>query len=131
MHIRGLLISMHRKYMPWMLEEGRVLQFRTPLVCIIGKNGEIEEYFFDLDEFNEYQKSHDISKKKVNYYKGLGSWDAEILEKLIERVGAEHFFVPFDLDETAEETILNWFLDDRVAYRKEQLLNNQFNIAVV
>ena len=131
MHIRGLLLSMARKYLPWLLEDGKILEFRTPLICLCSKGDRIEEYFFTFDEFNEYQKNHDISKKKVNYYKGLGSWSSEQLQGLIEKIGLDKFLVPFELDENGEEVILNWFLDERVDYRKEQLMSNTLNIAVL
>lgn len=130
MHIRGLLLSMARKYMPWMLEEGRVFEFRTPIICIMDKKGKVKEPFFTFDEFDEYQKTHDISKETVRYFKGLGSWTDTVLAELIDRIGKDKFFVPFIYDEHADEVILNWFLDERVEYRKEQLKNNKFNLAL-
>lgn len=130
MHIRGLLLSKARKYMPWMLEEGRIFEFRTPIICIVDKNGKVLEPFFTFEEFDEYQKTHDITKVKIKYFKGLGSWQADVLSDLIERLGKDKFFVPLVYDEHADEVILNWFLDERVEYRKEQLQNNKFNLAL-
>ena len=129
MHIRGLLLSMFRKYVPHLLRESRILQLRTPII-VLFKGDKMQHFFFTIDEFNIWQQNNDVKKYKLSYYKGLGSWNSNMLEKLIKDNGKDNFFVPFIFDESANETILDWFVGDRVDVRKQKLTENEFSLTL-
>lgn len=129
-HIRGILLSNFRKYVPHLLKEGKILQLQTPIIALLDK-GTIVKYFFTIDAYNEWAKENKDSKLRVKYYKGLGSWSSDALSKLFEKEGLDKFLVPFVFDEQANDTIKNWFIGDAVEFRKMKIMNHNFSIAMV
>jgi DNA topoisomerase-2 len=125
------LLSTFRKYLPHLIKQGKIIRLITPIIALY-KGSEIKHFFFTLDEFNAWQQKNDVHKFRLKYFKGLGSWSANDLAKLIEDNGLDKFLVPFTFDDEANETILNWFVGERVQYRKDKLLQiDNFSLELV
>jgi len=68
-HISSLIINFFHKWFPHIIENKKLYRIITPLVsCDFEKE---KKYFFTLDDFNEFAKTHKVSN--VKYLKGLGS----------------------------------------------------------
>lgn len=71
-HIKGLIINFVHTNWPELLRLPFVEEFISPIVKVTKKD--ISLSFFSLPEFEEWQtNTHDSTKYKVKYYKGLGT----------------------------------------------------------
>lgn len=127
MAIRGLLLAFFYKFAPSLLKANRIKFLRTPIVAGFDKNGIIKDFFFTLDEYNmNRNKSY-----KYSYMKGLASWQASDLNRLIKEKGISHFIQDFEYTDEDGQTILNWLSSSNVDFRKEEMRGIQFNISNV
>jgi DNA topoisomerase-2 len=101
---------------------------RTPLIALKDSKDNIKHFFFTLDEYNLFLASNDISKYKLQYYKGLGSWEPKDLKPLVEKFGIEYFLETFILDDEGNITIDNWLNGKNADKRKEYLNDIEFNL---
>jgi DNA topoisomerase-2 len=124
----GLYIGFFAKYFPSIITENRLKTLRTPIIALKDNKDIIKHFFFTLDEYNEFIKTNDISKYKLHYYKGLGSWEPKDLQPLIDKYGLDYFLETFILDENGNITIDNWLNSKNADIRKEYLKQNEFNI---
>ena len=124
MAIRALLIVLFYKFAPSLLKQNKIKFLRTPIVAGFDIKGNIKEYYFTLPEYNQGKKQG----IKYTYYKGLATWDASDLNKLIKQHGIHHFIQDFEYDDESEQMILNWMYSANVDFRKEQMRDVQFNI---
>ena len=124
-HIRGLLLGFFAKYLPECLDKIYFLQ--TPVRGVM-KNGEIQRWSFNLSDDLKI-KSNEYSQ----YYKGLGTWDVEDLQKVIETEGLEGMLVKVQADKASKEdqTMLESWLGADSQLRKDFILENNFNIAKI
>ena len=127
-HICGLYIGFLFKYFPSIIQENKLKRLRTPIMALKDNKDNIKYFFFTLDEYNEFIKNNDISKYKLHYYKGLGSWEPKDLQPLISKYGLEYFLETFILDKDGNISIDNWLNSKNADKRKEYLKQNEFNI---
>jgi DNA topoisomerase-2 len=125
--IRGLLLGFFYKFGLSLLKGKRIKFIRTPIVAGFDRAGKIKDFFFTLPEYNEGKNP----SYNYSYMKGLASWEASDLNKLIKLHGIEHFIQTYDFDENSETSIRNWLSSATVDYRKEQLRDIEFNISSV
>lgn len=129
-HILGLMTGFFQRYAPDLLKNKQVCRIKTPLI-VLKKGNVIQEFFFDFNSFNEWQKKHSIGKLQVCYKKGLGSWKKDELQTIIKTVGFENCVEPLTTDEKSDKLIDDWLLGKNVDARKEYLKANSFNIMKV
>jgi len=108
------------KYMPEVLPKIGMLQ--TPVI-LVTKNNKITDWKYSL---------HDTVKLKPgevsDYKKGLGSWDIEDLQHIVETDGIDKMI---DFVEIDDETLIDDWLGDDSAPRKAYIMKNDFSIAKV
>lgn len=112
--ISGLLLNIFAYYWPEMIKEHRVSRIETPiLICRRGK----EKFdFYRQHEYEEWCKTHDVSKYEVTYYKGLAALENEDYKEMIQNPNKFYY----ELDENALEELDIWFGKDSDK-RKEKL----------
>lgn len=86
-HITGLIINFFQRWLPHIIDNKKLFILATPLVSC-KYNGE-SKYFYDLDEFNDFNKNNKLTS--INYLKGLGSlsvddWKYVMSNKLLWQV---------------------------------------------
>lgn len=127
-HITSMLIGWFKRFAPHLYANGCVCKLVTPLIMIKDAKGKIVKYFFTLAEFKEWEaKSGGNINGAVQYLKGLGSWEREDLQYLIDKDGIESFIKCLTLDPNSDKVIEEWLGDDTEP-RKEYLRNHNFNI---
>lgn len=127
-HISGLYIGLYAKYFESIIKTKRLKRLRTPIIALKDNKDNIKHFFFTLDEYNEFIKKNDISKLRIHYYKGLGSWEPKDLKPLVEKHGLDYFLETFIMDNEGNVTIDNWLNGKNSDKRKEYLNKNDFNI---
>lgn len=122
-HVCGLLLGFISKFLPEYKD--KIYKLQTPVKGAM-KDGKLTRWTFDLES------SLDIkSGESLMYFKGLGSLDPSDIEEVIKRVGIDGILHKMDLDvEGFEETLDAWLGDDSQK-RKDMILANDFNIAVI
>lgn len=130
-HIAGLIILFFQKYAPYVIEEGNLCLFRTPLV-VAKKGDKVQHAFFDFKEYNRFKNENEKAKGLTyKYYKGLGTWKKEDLVGIIRKEGMESFIIPFEAPENIDEILENWFSKDTSDLRKDFIKDNKFDIEAV
>lgn len=132
-HISSQLIGWFAKFAPTLFAEGRICKLNTPIVVVKEKkSGKITDFFFELPVFKKWEKANpDINKThKIIYLKGLGSWEREDLQKLIETHGFDSFVQAYKLDDAGAKQLDDWLGDDSEK-RKEYLRNYSLDIDAV
>lgn len=126
-HITSMLVGWFKRFAPGLFAEKRVCKLITPLIIIKDSKGKITDYFFTLAEFKAWEQKNKKSRGTIQYLKGLGSWEREDLQYLIDKDGIERFIKAFVLDENSDEVVEEWLGDDTEP-RKKYLRNCNFNI---
>ena len=72
-NILGLLLSMFEYMWPNLLERGFVKWFRTPIIRAYPRGGGNVLSFYNMDEYNRWAATKDVSRYNIQYYKGLGT----------------------------------------------------------
>ncbi len=109
-HIVGLLYNFFHARYPSLLKIDFFYFMRTPVLTI---NKKLE--FYSLQPAREYIQSNNISKNKIKYYKGLGTWtDTSIIGKRM---------VSLTTDKKGDELMQNIFSKDDSDFRKNWLLS--------
>lgn len=124
MAIRGLLLAFFYKFSPSLLKSNRIKFIRTPIMAGFDKKDNIQDFYFTIEDYNKNKNN----SYKYNYYKGLASWEASDLTKLIKLKGIDYFIQDFEFDDESEQMILNWISSTNVDYRKSQMRGIEFNI---
>lgn len=120
-HINSLLIAFFEKYMPEYKD--RIYRLNTP-VKANKKNGKLTAWVYDLNDELLIK-----SGETQSYYKGLGSWNVDDLDHVIQKDGLEKMLVKFKFD--SKEVIDDFMSDKKSDARKEYILNNTFSIAKI
>lgn len=118
--ICGLCALFFHQYIPDVLTNDMLYVLRTPIGAGFVKN-KITNWCYNLDGMNGL-------KGDVTYYKGLGTWEAKDLKKVIDTDGHEKLYEPLEYDEEDEEAFINWYGDKTADVRKEYIMNNEFSL---
>ena len=117
------------KYAKEHVKLGKIKMLRTPVIVLKNKKTDIvEEFFFELNDYNDYISKHPNHKFKADYKKGLGSWEKSELEQIIDKKGVEHFIETFKYSSEAEAYIHNWLSNKTANARKDYLKANEFSL---
>jgi len=125
--IRGLLLTFFYKYTPLLLKAGKIKYLKTPMI-MLKKKGKIEHWFFNFNEYNKWLESNDVHEYEFSYMKGLGSWNKNDLQYIINKDGLSRLIETFELDKSAKESITYWMGSEYSDKRKEFLRGKEFNI---
>lgn len=125
--IAGQLLGLFYRFGKNLFEEKRVKRFVTPLIIALDKNDNIKEWFYSFDDYTNFQKKYP-GKYKYDYKKGLGSWDPEELEVVIQKDGLQNMLETFVLDEGTKEAFDSWLNSKNADKRKALLEGFEFNI---
>lgn len=126
-HITAMLIGWFKRFAPNLFRDGKICKLITPLIIVQDKSFKIKEYFFNVQDFKKWEKDHPNNKDKVVYIKGLGSWEREQLQELIDKNGLENFILTYKLDDKSDELVEDWLGSD-AEKRKKHLSNYTFDI---
>ena len=129
-HITSMLIGWFKRFAPHLFKEGKICKLITPLIIVHGKDDTIKEFFFNVDDFKKWEKSHPGNKLKYTYLKGLASWEKNWLNYLIDTYGIERFILTYRLDDEGNTLIEDWLGEDSDK-RKKHLSNYVFDIDAV
>lgn len=99
----------------------KVGMLQTPVLGV-KKNKKLVRWYYSLHDDAKLQ-SGEITK----YYKGLGSHKKEDLEMIIKKDGISSMIDMIDWDDESE--VKNWLSNDAVQTRKDNVTNNNFDIA--
>lgn len=119
-HIRGLIATFIKKYLP---EEIDKLGFLQTPVIVYTKGGKVTSWTYNLSEKKELVKG-EVS----DYKKGLGSWNPDELKEVIKKDGFEKMIQKVEFDEDSTSCIDDWFGNDSEP-RKKYIVDNDFSIA--
>ena len=126
-HITAMLIGWFKRFAPNLFRDGKICKLITPLIIVQDKSFKIKEYFFNVQDFKKWEKDNPNNKDKVVYIKGLGSWEREQLQELIDKNGLDKFILTYRLDEKSNELVEDWLGSDSEK-RKKHLSNYTFDI---
>lgn len=122
-HIRGLGITFSYVYLPQLLKNKQIGMLQTPLLGI-KKDNKLVDWVYRIDDLT----AEHTKKGSIKYYKGLGTWKPNDLKVVVERDKIDKMVEMFEYDEDSENTIIGWFDKDKVDYRKEKILQNEFSL---
>ena len=128
--IAGQLIGMLRRFGQNLFEDGRVKRLMTPIMIVTDNKEKIVTWFYTFDEYKKFEAKNKDKKYNYDYKKGLGSFDQDEMEAVINKDGLDNMLVPFEWDETASQKIDDWLGGDSQP-RKDALDNFEFNIMSV
>jgi len=123
--IRGLLIGFFQRYLPELIQGGRVGSLDTPIIAL-EKGGEIKHWYYSMNDVDEkLYKTHNST-----YYKGLGTWEKDDLKYIIEQGGVESMIKIFESTPQSEEVIDDWLNGEKIKSdkRKEYIEGNEFDL---
>jgi DNA gyrase/topoisomerase IV subunit B len=125
--ICGQLLGLFFRFGKNLFHEKRIKRFVTPLV--VAKKGEkIIKWFYNFDDYFKFEQENKTNNYKYDYKKGLGSWDKDELDFIIEKDGLDNMIEVFVLDDEAETNIHNWLSANTSDARKSMLEGFKFNI---
>mgnify|MGYP004462047497 CR=1 FL=1 len=120
-HIFALLAGFVAKFAPdYKTKFGR---FVTPIKAA-AKSGNLTRWVYDIQE-NFEPKAGEI----IKYYKGLGTWQKEDLQHVIEVEGLQNMIEIFNFD--SDKVMAEFLATDESDARKQYILNNNFSIAKI
>jgi DNA gyrase subunit B len=135
-HIRCLLATLFFKYMPGLIESGRVFSAVPPLHRIELTNPKkgMERYVYTYSDVELQRKLAELSKKSLRWkepvqrYKGLGEMDADQLaettmnprQRTLRRITVD--------DATAAAEVFELLMGTDVAPRKEFLVQGAYEV---
>ncbi len=129
-HIRSLLLTFFNRFTPKALELGKIGFMNTPLIIAFDKKMEPKKWFFSLNDY--YNNKEQLKGLELKYYKGLGSFNKEDLQKVIQKIGSmEDLFVSFKKSEGCDHSIKQWMSSANSLDRKNFLFGRKFNVSSV
>jgi len=123
--IRGLLLGFFQRYLPELIDEGRVGILSTPIIAL-ERGGEIKHWYYSVNDVDEsLYKNHNST-----YYKGLGTWEEKDLKFIIKKDGVESMINVFKKTSKSEGIIDDWLNGDKTKSdkRKEYIEGNEFDL---
>ena len=119
------------KFAPNLFNEGKIAKLRTPLVILKDNKNKPVKYFYSLNEFKEFETSNDLFKYKIEYLKGLGSWDKDAFIKLFDENGFEYYLQDLQLDELGKQYVNDWLSGKEAEKRRQYLRDYTLNIELM
>ena len=126
--IANQYVGWFTRFAPNLFNEHKIARLITPLVILRDSKDKPVKYFYSLNEFKDYESKNDLSKFKIDYKKGLGSWPKDEFIELFEKYGFEYFVQDLLLDEEGKVYVDNWLNGEKAEKRKEYLRQFTFNI---
>jgi DNA topoisomerase-2 len=121
-HIRSLMMSFFAKYWPELYDLGIVYYMKTPLYLATTSKGDVFEFFTE-EEYADWSKT--APKHKADYYKGLGGFDTDTFETLLNN--REKYLVRISKAEAADMAKLQMaFSNIEQDARKEWLAGENY-----
>lgn len=131
-HIQMIYVGWFMKFGKELVQQKKIARLCTPLVVLWAdqKMSKIHKAFYSLQEYKDYESSHDISKYKKNYFKGLGSWSPEQFQHLFDSApnGIEDYLQYFNIDENGEAFVDDWLNSEKTDVRKQYLRDYTLDI---
>ena len=121
--INGLMIAFFNMYLKEYVKDGKLYRLQTPVMALLDKNKMPVEWIYDLK--GELQEKPGLTFK---YFKGLGGYTPDQMKKIIEKDGMKKMLLPLEYDDKAEETLDDWYSSAKADKRKENIMNNDFNL---
>ncbi len=125
--IAGQLFGLFYRFGQNLFEEHRIKRLITPLIIVKDSKEKIVKWFYSFDEYRDFEKNNSDKKYKFEYKKGLGSWDQEELEYIIEKDGLHNMLEVMTIED-ASDLIDDWLSDKKADRRKEMLDGYEFNV---
>lgn len=91
-HIKGLIVNFIECFWPALLKrEGFLCDFQTPIVKVFRNSGKMNKLkpiaqFTTQTGYDVWRKTHNMSKYKVKYYKGLGTSSSAEAKQYFEKL---------------------------------------------
>lgn len=121
--INGLMIAFFNMYLSDTITNNKFYRLQTPVMALLDKNKMPKEWIYDLS--GELKEKSGLTFK---YFKGLGGYTPEQMKKIIEIDGMQKMLLPLTKDDLADETIDDWYSGSKSDKRKENIMNNDFNL---
>lgn len=130
-HLTSMFLGWFKRFAVNLYHEGKICKLNLPLVLVVDKNEKVINHFFNLVDFNSWEKQNPNHKYHIEYWKGLGSISKKLLEQLIAKYSFEYFIETYKLDADGEIYLDNWLNDQNVDKRKEYLKQYQLDINAI
>jgi hypothetical protein len=72
-----------------------------------------------------------LSKEKIEYYKGLGSWEKEAFSELFDSKGFNYFLQDLELDDEGKVYVNDWLSGKNIEKRKQYLRDFTLDIETI
>lgn len=127
-HLTSMFLGWFKRFAENLFDEGKICRLNIPLVLLVDKNERVVEHFFNLADFNNWEKQNTNHKYHVEYWKGLGSISKKLLNQLLVKYGLEYFIETYRMDESGKIYLDHWLNDKTSDKRKEYLKQHQLDI---
>lgn len=115
--ICGLLLTFFNKFMPELIEEGRLYRLSTPIMTAHhAKTGELRQYY-SLDDFNRDRHLFRSKDWQVSYKKGLASLEDDDYVTIMNTPR----LIQIVKDDLADSSLMDWFGND--PNRRKELMS--------
>jgi len=112
-HIVSLVYNFFHSRYPSLISRGDFFHFmRTPVLSILKPWRE----FYFLDEAREYLEKNNVNKNNIKYFKGLGTWEDEMISGVIGKK-----IVSLVKDDNCDKIMKNIFSKEESGFRKTWL----------
>lgn len=126
--IANQYVGWFTRFAPNLFNERKIARLITPLVILRDNKDKPIKYFYSLSEFKEFESKNSLTKYKVDYKKGLGSWPKDEFIQLFDTYGFEYFIQDLLMDEAGKIYVDNWLNSANADKRKEYLREYTVNI---
>ena len=126
--IANQYVGWFTRFAPNLFNERKIARLITPLVILRDSKDKPVKYFYSLTEFKDYESKNNLSKFKIDYKKGLGSWPKDEFIELFDKFGFEYFIQDLLMDSDGKIYVDNWLNGNNAEKRKEYLRNYTVDI---
>lgn len=125
--IANQYVGWFTRFAPNLFKEHKIARLITPLVILRDNKDRPVQYFYSLNEFKQYESCHDLSKVKIDYKKGLGSWPKDEFIELFDKYGFEYFIQDLEMDDEGKIYVNDWLSGNEAEKRKQYLREYTLN----
>ena len=115
--IAALLMVFFNKFMPEIIDQGRLYRLATPIIVAKHKKTGEYKYYYTPDEFDADRKNVPVKQWDVKWAKGLASYDDETYHTIMHNPQ----LVQICKDDMADASIMAWFGNDST--RRKELMD--------